>query len=161
MQRTQSLTKWGPMGFASSTSWQNNDDEGAFRHQFWRKTRRVAASLPFAEDLLAAYYCAFDRGTPLAVKTSLVGALAYFVLPADVIPDVLPILGFAERCCRAGDYHQPGVEPYPSGTSHGGAEQARRTFLGGLSGVHGRKMTLPMTCRAAIALSAAGASASG
>ena len=60
------------MGFASSTSWQNNDDEGAFRHQFWRKTRRVAASLPFAEDLLAAYYCAFDRGTPLAVKTSLV-----------------------------------------------------------------------------------------
>ena len=91
MQRTESLTKWGPMGFASSTSWQNNDDEGAFRHQFWRKTRRVAASLPFAEDLLAAYYCAFDRGTPLAVKTSLVGALAYFVLPADVIPDVLPI----------------------------------------------------------------------
>jgi len=84
------------MGFASSTSWQNNDDEGAFRHQFWRKTRRVAASLPFAEDLLAAYYCAFDRGTPLAVKTSLVGALAYFVLPADVIPDVLPILGFAD-----------------------------------------------------------------
>src|SRR5678816_1051020 len=84
------------MGFASSTSWQNNDDEGAFRHQFWRKTRRVAASLPFAEDLLAAYYCAFDRSTPLAVKTSLVGALAYFVLPADVIPDVLPILGFAD-----------------------------------------------------------------
>ena len=96
MQRTESLTKWGPMGFASSTSWQNNDDEGAFRHQFWRKTRQVAASLPFAEDLLAAYYCAFDRGTPLAVKTSLVGALAYFVLPADVIPDVLPILGFAD-----------------------------------------------------------------
>ena len=92
MQRTQSLTKWGPMGFASSTSWQNNDDEGAFRHQFWRKTRRVAASLPFAEDLLAAYYCAFDRGTPLAVKTSLVGARAYFVLPADGIT----ILGFAD-----------------------------------------------------------------
>jgi len=84
------------MEFASSTSWQHNDDDGELRQQFWRKTRRVAASLPFAEDLLAAYYCAFDHRTPLAVKTSLVGALAYFVLPTDVIPDVLPVLGFAD-----------------------------------------------------------------
>ena len=96
MQRTQSLTKWEPMGFASSTSWQNNDDEGAFRHQFWRKTRRVVASLPFAEDLLAAYYCAFDRDTPLQVKAALIGALAYFVLPFDAIPDMMPMLGFAD-----------------------------------------------------------------
>ena len=96
MQRTESLTNWGPMGFASSTSWQNNDDEGAFRHQFWRKTRRVAASLPFAEDLLAAYYCAFDRETPLQVKAALIGALAYFVLPFDFVPDVLPLLGFTD-----------------------------------------------------------------
>jgi len=86
----------GCMKFAGSTSWQSNDDESALRHQFWHKTRRVAASLPFAEDLLAAYYCAFDRRTPLAVKTSLVAALAYFVLPADAIPDVLPVLGFAD-----------------------------------------------------------------
>jgi uncharacterized membrane protein YkvA (DUF1232 family) len=84
------------MAFAQSAFWQNNDDEGAFRDHFWRKTRRVASSIPFAEDLLAAYYCAFDYNTPLPVKTSLVGALAYFVLPADVIPDVLPILGFTD-----------------------------------------------------------------
>ena len=96
MQRTESLTKWGPMGFASSTSWQNNDDEGAFRHQFWRKTRRVAASLPFAEDLLAAYYCAFDHATPVKVKATLVGALAYFVLPFDAVPDMLPVVGFTD-----------------------------------------------------------------
>jgi uncharacterized membrane protein YkvA (DUF1232 family) len=52
--------------------------------------------LPFAEDLLAAYYCAFDRETPLPVKAALVGALAYFVLPVDAIPDVLPVLGFTD-----------------------------------------------------------------
>jgi uncharacterized membrane protein YkvA (DUF1232 family) len=68
----------------------------AFRDHFWRKTRRVAASIPFAEDLLAAYYCAFDHNTPLPVKTALIGALAYFVLPADAIPDVLPVLGFTD-----------------------------------------------------------------
>ena len=29
---------------------------------------RLAAKLPFAEDLLAAYYCAFDRATPLLTR---------------------------------------------------------------------------------------------
>lgn len=84
------------MTFAQSAFWQSNDDERAFRHRFWHKTRGVAASLPFAEDLLAAYYCAFDRATPLHVKTTLLGAIAYFVLPFDAIPDVMPILGFTD-----------------------------------------------------------------
>ena len=60
------------------------------------KARRVAAQLPFAEDLLAAWYCAFDRETPTEVKAALIGALAYFVLPFDVMPDVMPMLGFAD-----------------------------------------------------------------
>jgi uncharacterized membrane protein YkvA (DUF1232 family) len=84
------------MGFAQSAFWQGKDDERAFLDRFWRKVRRVAASLPFAEDLLTAYYCAFDRNTPLPVKASLIGALAYFVLPIDAIPDVLPVLGFTD-----------------------------------------------------------------
>jgi uncharacterized membrane protein YkvA (DUF1232 family) len=33
--------------------------------RFWRKVRRVVAHVPFAEDLLAAYFCAIDRDTPL------------------------------------------------------------------------------------------------
>jgi uncharacterized membrane protein YkvA (DUF1232 family) len=84
------------MEFAQSAFPQGEGDETAFRHQFWQKARRVAASIPFAEELLTAYYCAFDRATPLPVKASLFGALAYFVLPADAIPDVLPVLGFAD-----------------------------------------------------------------
>jgi len=61
-----------------------------------RKARRVAARLPFAEDLLAAYYCAFDGATPVQVKAALVAALAYFVLPLDAVPDVLPGVGFTD-----------------------------------------------------------------
>jgi uncharacterized membrane protein YkvA (DUF1232 family) len=71
-------------------------DESGMRREFWAKARRFAARLPFAEDLLAAYYCAFDRDTPAHVKASLMAALAYFVLPADMVPDVLPMLGFAD-----------------------------------------------------------------
>jgi uncharacterized membrane protein YkvA (DUF1232 family) len=86
------------MAFARSDFFQRGQSTGddGFRRRFWRKARRVAASVPFSEELLAAYYCAFDRETPLPVKASLVGALAYFVLPADAIPDMLPVLGFTD-----------------------------------------------------------------
>jgi len=82
------------MTFAGAAFWRR--DDGALRRSFWRKTRRVAAQIPFAEDLLSAYYCAFDRNTALQVKATLVGALAYFVLPIDAIPEVLPVLGFTD-----------------------------------------------------------------
>jgi uncharacterized membrane protein YkvA (DUF1232 family) len=85
------------MAFARSAFWRRDDnDDSALQRSFWRKLRAVAARLPFAEDLLAAYYCAFDRATPLQVKATLVGAIAYFVLPLDAIPDVLPVLGFTD-----------------------------------------------------------------
>src|SRR5215475_3876088 len=66
------------------------------RRGFWSKVKRVAAQLPFVEDLLTAYYCAFDRETPREVQLALIGALAYFVLPFDIIPDVLPVLGYTD-----------------------------------------------------------------
>lgn len=71
------------------------DREGV-RKQFWRKLKRLAVKLPFMEDLLAAYYCAFDRQTPRHVQVALLGALAYFILPFDFVPDMLPILGFGD-----------------------------------------------------------------
>ncbi|MBS4003254.1 MULTISPECIES: YkvA family protein [unclassified Afipia] len=71
-------------------------DPERVRRKFWLKIKRVAGSLPFTEDLLAAYYCAFDRETPRQVQAALLGAIAYFVLPFDFLPDMLPVLGFAD-----------------------------------------------------------------
>ena len=71
-------------------------DRDSVRRRFWIKFKRVVGKLPFAEDLLAAYYCAFDRNTPLYVKTALIGTLAYFVLPTDIVPDFLPALGYTD-----------------------------------------------------------------
>ena len=71
-------------------------DPARVRKEFRRKLKRVVAQLPFAEDLLAAYYCAFDRQTPRHVQAALLGAIAYFVLPFDFVPDVLPVLGFTD-----------------------------------------------------------------
>ena len=71
-------------------------EQAYVRRGFWSKLRRFAARLPFAEDLLAAWYCAFDRETPRHVQAALIGALAYFVLPFDVVPDMMPALGFTD-----------------------------------------------------------------
>jgi uncharacterized membrane protein YkvA (DUF1232 family) len=71
-------------------------DRESVRRRFWIKLKRVVARLPFAEDLLAAYYCAFDRQTPRHVQAALLGAIAYFILPFDFIPDMLPVLGFTD-----------------------------------------------------------------
>src|ERR687891_545764 len=64
--------------------------------RFWAKLRGVLARVPFAEDLVASYYCAFDRDTPGYVRAVLFGALAYFVLPTDMVPDLLAGLGFTD-----------------------------------------------------------------
>jgi uncharacterized membrane protein YkvA (DUF1232 family) len=72
------------------------EDREAVRRRFWRKLKRMAVRLPFAEDLLAAYYCAFDKQTPRHVQASLLGAIAYFILPFDFVPDMLPMLGFTD-----------------------------------------------------------------
>ena len=72
------------------------EDHESVRRRFWFKFKRVVARLPFAEDLLAAYYCAFDKETPRHVQAALLGALAYFILPFDFIPDVMPVLGFTD-----------------------------------------------------------------
>ena len=71
-------------------------DRENLRRRFWIKLKRVVANLPFAEDLLAAYYCAFDKQTPRHVQVALLGAIAYFILPFDFIPDMMPILGFTD-----------------------------------------------------------------
>lgn len=72
------------------------EDRDSVRRRFWKKFKQGMARLPFAEDLLAAYYCAFDRETPRHVQVALLGALAYFILPFDFMPDMLPILGFTD-----------------------------------------------------------------
>ena len=70
--------------------------EAHVRRNFWGKLKRVIARIPFAEDLVAAYYCAMDSRTPTRVRATLLGALAYFIMPVDAIPDVIAGLGFSD-----------------------------------------------------------------
>jgi len=64
--------------------------------RFWPKFFAVAGKIPFAEDLAAAWYCWRDPATPRRVKGVLAAALAYFVIPTDMMPDFVAGLGFTD-----------------------------------------------------------------
>ncbi|WP_136658130.1 YkvA family protein [Nitratireductor sp. XY-223] len=70
--------------------------ERRVRDKFWNTARRAARQVPFMEDVVAAYYCAFDLNTPHRVRGVLLAALAYFVLPMDALPDFLAFVGFSD-----------------------------------------------------------------
>lgn len=71
-------------------------NEAKVRRDFWPKLRRVVRRIPFSGDLIAAYYCALDPATPAHVKAILLGALAYFIMPVDLIPDFVALFGFTD-----------------------------------------------------------------
>jgi len=63
---------------------------------FWKKLLSLAARIPFADDLAASYFCATDPATPGRVRGVLLAAAAYFVMPADLIPDFIAGIGFTD-----------------------------------------------------------------
>ena len=71
-------------------------NEQVVRDGFWKKLARILANIPFAESAVAAYYCAFDRTTPLRAKGILLASLAYFIAPIDIIPDFILGVGFTD-----------------------------------------------------------------
>jgi uncharacterized membrane protein YkvA (DUF1232 family) len=84
------------MAYSSTQSADATQNEARVAAGFWPKIKAVAARIPFAEDAVAAYYCAFDQQTPFHVRAALWGALAYFVMPFDIVPDYLPLIGFTD-----------------------------------------------------------------
>jgi uncharacterized membrane protein YkvA (DUF1232 family) len=63
---------------------------------FWKKIRSTAGRVPFVDEVVAAWYAARDPRTPTRVKAILLAALAYFVLPFDIVPDFIAGLGYTD-----------------------------------------------------------------
>jgi len=60
--------------------------------EFWKKVKTTAedAGKTVIESAMTLYYVLQDKDTPFAAKGIILGALGYFILPLDVIPDFLP-----------------------------------------------------------------------
>lgn len=72
----------------------NDFDDGSF----WNKVKNFAlkAGKEVIEKALWLYYTAQQPGTPAWAKAVIYGALAYFVLPVDAVPDAIPVAGFTD-----------------------------------------------------------------
>lgn len=72
----------------------NEFDDGSF----WDKVKNFAlkAGKEVIEKALWLYYAAQQPNTPVWAKTVIYGALAYFVLPVDAVPDAIPVAGFTD-----------------------------------------------------------------
>ena len=71
-------------------------NEETVRKGFWSKLKQNLARVPLADQVVAAYYAAFDPATPFRTKAMLLAALAYFIMPFDVIPDFILGFGFTD-----------------------------------------------------------------
>nr|WP_315392396.1 YkvA family protein [uncultured Duganella sp.] len=65
---------------------------------FWNKvkTQAKSAGRKVLEQALKMYFSATDPDTPRWAKTTIYGALGYFISPIDAIPDLLPAVGYTD-----------------------------------------------------------------
>ena len=64
----------------------------------WEKVATFAlrAGAEIIEKVLILYYCLQDTDTPSWAKTIIIGALGYFIVPLDAIPDLMAGVGFSD-----------------------------------------------------------------
>ncbi|GGB61618.1 hypothetical protein GCM10011316_36980 [Roseibium aquae] len=84
------------LGFDPEILGPEEEQKESVRLKLLRTMRKAAKYVPFMQDVVAGYYCALDPATPTKVRASIFAALAYFVLPIDVVPDFVVGLGFGD-----------------------------------------------------------------
>ena len=70
--------------------------QARIRAKFWPTVKKALRTIPFMDEVVAAYFAMLDPQTPLRARLILIGALAYFVLPFDLVPDIIFGVGFLD-----------------------------------------------------------------
>ncbi len=71
---------------------------------FWDKVTGVLkkAGAEVIYKALQLYYATRNPNCPAAIKGTIYAALGYFILPIDLLPDVIPIVGFSDDLLALG-----------------------------------------------------------
>jgi len=66
--------------------------------KLWRKLNEVArkVGIKVVYPVVLLYYLFKSKEVPLYAKSMIAGALAYFIMPFDGLPDFLPIIGYTD-----------------------------------------------------------------
>ena len=64
----------------------------------WKKIGSVAKSAgkKGIYNVLLLYYVLMSDKTPTKYKAMIIGALGYFIFPLDIIPDIIPTVGYSD-----------------------------------------------------------------
>ena len=65
---------------------------------FWEKVKRFGknAGVKVVYAALLLFYTLKDADVPPWAKSVIIGALAYFIAPIDIIPDFIPVAGYTD-----------------------------------------------------------------
>ena len=71
---------------------------------FWNKIKKYgkSAGSKVVYSSLKLYYAAVSKGTPVGIKALIYGALGYFIFPVDIVPDIIPVVGFTDDLVALG-----------------------------------------------------------
>lgn len=83
-------------GFQDQYTGTHAQNVNTVQNGLWNVIRNSMGKIGFVNDALAMWFCANDERTPGYVKAALFAALAYFVLPIDLVSDAIPVAGFAD-----------------------------------------------------------------
>lgn len=72
----------------------NEYSEEKFLDKISRYAKKAGVKTVYASLLL--YYAVFDKNFPIAQRAIIIGALGYFILPIDLVPDAVPMLGYTD-----------------------------------------------------------------
>lgn len=65
---------------------------------FWAKVKKYgkAAGRNVLDPAARLYYSGMDSATPVWARSTIAGALGYFISPLDAIPDITPVVGYTD-----------------------------------------------------------------
>lgn len=67
---------------------------GALMEKLSKFAKKAGIKVVYAALLL--YYVLQSKDVPAKEKAKIIGALGYLILPVDLIPDAIPVLGFTD-----------------------------------------------------------------
>ncbi len=73
-----------------------NVDKEFVEENFWEKVERVGKKISFTKDVKALFNYFSSKEIPWYRKSIVVGALVYFIVPIDSIPDIAPLVGYLD-----------------------------------------------------------------
>lgn len=74
------------------------DPKNFSENKLFKKVAKVAktAGLIVIYPAMILFYLFKEKSVPVASKSVIAAALAYFILPTDSIPDITPIIGYSD-----------------------------------------------------------------